>query len=268
LICQYINSLLTPSEGNKFWKEEIKERLQSKYTIGLSAHELDQSLDLRDAIDMKSLFHFFLPAAGLKLSKASKVHIKSDVDNFMFVEDDIKSIEAKTQHVSFVYFSDGMTLKQRAVDMLRETVTDYRQFKTSKRRLEIIRQLEAATEAFSHAHAVSPRCPLVYTEWGNAHMILSKVFDNETERDRVMDVSEDMYHHALRIWKALPLPLQSLVKLYTMKVHIAKEAGFAAEEIEQLEKKLDEFKKELEASGTMMKAVTACSWNKKGEKAH
>eukprot|EP01114_Cavostelium_apophysatum_P007036 TRINITY_DN1871_c0_g2_i1.p1 TRINITY_DN1871_c0_g2~~TRINITY_DN1871_c0_g2_i1.p1 ORF type:complete len:983 (-),score=328.43 TRINITY_DN1871_c0_g2_i1:78-3026(-) len=185
-----------PDKSPFLWKVSIKERLQAKYVKFLTDEELSPEFDLKSQCDMKTIFGGLFQLCGIKLNKSAKLHIMEDPDHFVFVEEDIKSLETKTRHASAVYFAEGNYLLQKSVEDIHALSAKG----AEARKTEIARQLEAAVSAFSYAHCVSPLCPITLAKWGEAVAELANQTTNPAQAEDLYKESMKRVDHALQAW--------------------------------------------------------------------
>jgi hypothetical protein len=95
------------SHSQHFWTVQIKEELKAKYTVGLTAQELDPSYDLSHSIELRSLLERFVAFVGVNITLTPDI-LSTKKRPFLYT--DIHSISSTTHHMNIIDYAEGCLL--------------------------------------------------------------------------------------------------------------------------------------------------------------
>jgi hypothetical protein len=99
------------SMSRHFWTIQLKEELKAKYSVGLTAQELDPEFDLLISVDLRSLLERFISLVGVKITLTNDI-LAMKTRPFLYT--DLHSISSTIHHMNIIDFAEGRLLAMTA----------------------------------------------------------------------------------------------------------------------------------------------------------
>eukprot|EP01117_Protostelium_nocturnum_P008758 TRINITY_DN313_c0_g1_i1.p1 TRINITY_DN313_c0_g1~~TRINITY_DN313_c0_g1_i1.p1 ORF type:complete len:1033 (-),score=371.42 TRINITY_DN313_c0_g1_i1:85-3183(-) len=249
VVVKYLNQLLGVSKSSKRYWNDIKLKLEGKYSIDFTEDiKQNPELDLKELCDLRVVLLATLQATGIEIDhnvNTILIHPENH-KSLRFVEADIKRIESVTKHRSDIYFTGGMIYLSKVKTMARK----------GKRKDEIMRQVYLAIIGAKSAFNANPSSPLYPTA------VAAAMFEKANRLDTYEEILYKkiylLLERTLMAWPGFPISLKIYSEALRFHASIMKSRGredkekmlidIALEKEEELKRKTEDWKKMLKSN--------------------